>query len=121
MGGEDNKILPCVNPPFTGSADYICTMEVNGALVDKLAHLSRLSFNEEEKKKIGNDLEKMITFVEKLNELDTTGVEPLLYIGTDVNVLREDIAEGQVSTSQALRNAKENDGTWFRVPKVIKK
>ena len=96
-------------------------MEVNEAMVDKLAHLSRLSFNEEEKKKIGQDLQKMIAFVEKLNTLDTTGVDPLLHIGTDTDVLREDRVEGQVSTRDALRNAPGNDGIYFTVPKVIKK
>ena len=49
-------------------------MEVNDALVDKLAHLARLKFNDTEKAAIRNDLQKMIRFVDKLNELDTTGV-----------------------------------------------
>ena len=49
-------------------------MEVNEALVDKLANLARLKFNEAEKESVKNDLQKMIQFVEKLNELDTTGV-----------------------------------------------
>jgi len=51
-------------------------MEVNDAMVDKLAHLARLKFEAADKEEIKNDLQKMIAFVEKLNELDTTGVEP---------------------------------------------
>jgi aspartyl-tRNA(Asn)/glutamyl-tRNA(Gln) amidotransferase subunit C len=49
-------------------------MEVNDTLIDKLAHLSRLKFDASEKEEIKKDLQKMIAFVEKLNELDTTGV-----------------------------------------------
>ena len=52
-------------------------MEVNEALVNKLAHLSRLQFNETEKEEIKNDLQRMIAFVDKLNELDLDGVEHL--------------------------------------------
>ncbi|MFN0083023.1 MAG: aspartyl/glutamyl-tRNA amidotransferase subunit C, partial [Ferruginibacter sp.] len=52
-------------------------MEVNETLVDKLANLARLQFDAAAKKEIQDDLQKMIRFVEKLNELDTTGVEPL--------------------------------------------
>ena len=52
-------------------------MEVNDAMVDKLAHLSRLQFDETEKREIKNDLQRMIGFVEKLNELNLEGVEPM--------------------------------------------
>ena len=69
-------------------------MEVNEALIDKLAKLARLEFNPEEKIAIRDDLQRMIGFVEKLNELDLSGVEPLLHIGTEVNVLREDEIKG---------------------------
>ena len=55
-------------------------MEVNDALVDKLANLARLQFNEEEKEIIKKDLQRMIAFVDKLNELNTDGVEPVLHM-----------------------------------------
>lgn len=55
-------------------------MEVNEALVDKLSDLARLKFDPTAKEEIRNDLQKMIQFVEKLNEVDTTGVEPLLHM-----------------------------------------
>lgn len=96
-------------------------MEVNDKLVDKLAHLSRLRFNETEKKEIKTDLQRMIAFVEKLNELDTTGVEPLLHMSDEVNVLREDEVKGSVSREEALKNAPEHDEQYFKVPKVISK
>ncbi len=100
---------------------YLCQMEVNDALVDKLAHLSRLQFNEEEKAEIKKDLQNMIGFVEKLNELDLEAVEPMLFMSDEVNVLREDEIKGSVSRSAALKNAPLHDEQFFKVPKVIKK
>ena len=96
-------------------------MEVNDELVDQLANLARLSFEPTEKEGIKMDLQKMISFIEKLNELDTTGVEPLLFMTEEVNVLREDEVKGSISREEALKNAPDSDGTFFKVPKVIKK
>lgn len=96
-------------------------MEVNDALVDKLAHLSRLQFNETEKAEIKNDLQRMISFVEKLDELNLDGVEPLLFMSEEVNVLREDVIKGSISREAALQNAPLHDEQFFKVPKVIKK
>lgn len=90
-------------------------------MVEKLAHLSRLQFNETEKAEIRNDLQRMIGFVEKLNELDLDGVEPLLFMSDEVNVLREDEIKGSVSREEALKNAPLHDDHFFKVPKVIKK
>jgi aspartyl-tRNA(Asn)/glutamyl-tRNA(Gln) amidotransferase subunit C len=96
-------------------------MKVNDALIEKLAHLSRLEFSEEEKEDIKNDLEKMIGFIDKLNELDTTGVEPLLHVSENINIFREDKVNGEISREDVFRNASLHDGDFFKVPKVIKK
>ena len=96
-------------------------MEVNDAMVDKLANLARLHFDETQKEDIKNDLQRMIQFVEKLNELDTTGVEPLSHVSENINVLREDKVEGSISTADGLKNAAVHDEHFFKVPKVIKK
>ncbi|MBC7949141.1 MAG: Asp-tRNA(Asn)/Glu-tRNA(Gln) amidotransferase subunit GatC [Chitinophagaceae bacterium] len=96
-------------------------MEVNDAMVEKLAHLARLKFNEAEKEEIKKDLQKMIAFVEKLNELDLEGVEPLLHMSNGVNVLREDEVKGSITREEALKNAPLHDDRFFKVPKVIKK
>jgi aspartyl-tRNA(Asn)/glutamyl-tRNA(Gln) amidotransferase subunit C len=96
-------------------------MEVNDALVDKLARLAKLHFNDEQRTEIKDDLQKMIAFVEKLNELDTTGVEPLLHMSDEINVLREDEVKGSISRKEALQNAPSHDEQFFKVPKVIKK
>ena len=95
-------------------------MEVNDALIENLANLARLQFNDEEKEGIKKDLQRMITFVEKLNELNTDGVEPLLHMTDETNVLREDEVKGSVSREEALLNAPLTDGVYFKVQKVIK-
>jgi aspartyl-tRNA(Asn)/glutamyl-tRNA(Gln) amidotransferase subunit C len=63
----------------------------------------------------------MIAFVEKLNELDTTGVAPLLHMSDNINVLREDDVKGSISREEGLKNAPLHDNEFFKVPKVIKK
>jgi aspartyl-tRNA(Asn)/glutamyl-tRNA(Gln) amidotransferase subunit C len=96
-------------------------MQVNDALIDKLSKLSMLRFNDQEREEIKADLEKMIGFVDKLKELDTTGVEPLLHMSDHTNVLREDIPGNMLSREEAIKNAPHHDGIYFKVPKVIKK
>ena len=90
-------------------------------MVDKLAHLARLQFNETEKNEIRSDLQRMIAFVEKLNELDLEDIAPLLHMNEEVNALREDEVKGSVTREEALKNAPLHDGQFFKVPKVIKK
>ncbi|MEI7471391.1 MAG: Asp-tRNA(Asn)/Glu-tRNA(Gln) amidotransferase subunit GatC [Chitinophagaceae bacterium] len=96
-------------------------MEVNDRLIEKLATLSRLEFDGEAKLAIKEDLQNMIAFVEKLNEIDTTGVAPLLHMSKNVNVLRADETKGSVDRDIALKNASNSDGVYFKVPKVINK
>lgn len=96
-------------------------MDVNDEMVEKLAHLSRLQFNETEKLEIKNDLQRMIGFVEKLNELNLDRVEPMLFMSDEVNVLRDDEIKGSITREEALKNAPFHDGQFFKVPKVIKK
>ncbi|MEP6583348.1 MAG: Asp-tRNA(Asn)/Glu-tRNA(Gln) amidotransferase subunit GatC [Ginsengibacter sp.] len=96
-------------------------MKVNDELIDKLANLARLEFNAEEKEEIKNDLQQMIGFIDKLNELDTTGVEPLRHMSGNVNILREDEVSGMISRDETFKNAPKHDGEFFQVPKVIRK
>jgi aspartyl-tRNA(Asn)/glutamyl-tRNA(Gln) amidotransferase subunit C len=95
-------------------------MEVNDALIDNLSELARLEFSPEEKAGIRADLQRMIRFVEKLGELDTTGVTPLLHMSSESDVLREDRPQSSISREQALANAPATDGVYFEVPKVIR-
>jgi len=96
-------------------------MEVNDALVDKVAHLARLKFDDSEKESIKKDLQNMIAFADKLNELNLDGVKPTIHMSDEVNVLRDDVVKGSVSREDALKNAPEHDDKFFKVPKVIKK
>ena len=96
-------------------------MEVNKQLVDKIATLSKLEFDDTTKVEIRKDLERMIGFVDKLNEADTTGVEPLIYVNDEVNVLREDVVKQVISKEEALSNAPTKDSDYIKVPKVISK
>ncbi len=95
-------------------------MEVNDELIDNLAELACLEFSSSEKEEIKKDLERMIAFIDKLNELDTTGVEPQLHMTDEINILRDDVLEGSITREEALKNAPLTDGIYFKVPKVIK-
>lgn len=96
-------------------------MRITNDTVDKLAHLARLEFAEDEKEQVRADLEKVLGFCEELNGLDTEGVEPMLFMTDDQNVLREDRVEHPISHQEALKNAPKADSDYFRVPKVINK
>ena len=96
-------------------------MKIDKTLISKLEKLSRLELAEAEKDSIQNDLNNILKMVEKLNELDTSGVEPLIHISTEENVLRADEVKHQLSRDKALKNAPQHDGEYFLVPKVIQK
>ncbi|MBT8195783.1 MAG: Asp-tRNA(Asn)/Glu-tRNA(Gln) amidotransferase subunit GatC [Bacteroidia bacterium] len=95
-------------------------MEVTDSLIDHLANLAKLEFSEKEKEVIKQDLEKMIDFVDTLKSVDTAGVEPLIYMNTDVNVLRDDVVEQTITKEEALKNAPQKDSDYFKVPTVLK-
>ncbi len=96
-------------------------MKVTDEMISHLSHLARLSFSDEEKIELKQDLENMISFVEQLKAVDTSDVEPLLHITDAVNVLREDEVHQTITKQEALFNAPQTDGKFFIVPKVIKK
>ena len=96
-------------------------MKIDNETVDKIAHLARLEFENEAKEQIIKDMNNMLVFVEKLNELDTTNVEPLIYMSNETNVLREDEVKHDITQQEALKNAPQHDSDYFKVPKVIDK
>ncbi len=96
-------------------------MKIDNETVDKIAHLARLEFENEAKEQIIKDMNNMLAFVEKLNELDTTNIEPLIYMNDEVNVLREDEVKHDITQQEALKNAPQHDSDYFKVPKVIDK
>jgi len=96
-------------------------MEVTDKLIDNLAELARLQFADNEKEDIRKDLQRMIAFVEKLQEVDTSNTEPLLHMTSVVNAWREDTVKGSMEKATALQNAPDANKDYFKVPKVIKK
>ena len=87
--------------------------------VEEVAHLARLEFTEEGKVDILNDMNRMLAFVDKLNEMDTDGVDPLIYMTDEKNVMREDEPKETLTQKEALKNAPKKDSDYFKVPKVI--
>ena len=96
-------------------------MLVSEQMINNLANLSKLSFTNDEKKEIGNDLENMIAFVNKLNELNVEGTSPLLHIAKEINIMREDEIKYFNTNDELLHLATNNDGVHIKVPKVIQK
>jgi len=96
-------------------------MEINNELIDKLSALAKLEFEGDDKELIKEDLTKMLGFVEKLNNVDTEGVEPLIYMTEEESVMRPDVVKETISQEEALKNAPQKDSYYFKVPKVLKK
>jgi len=96
-------------------------MKVDKKTVERLAKLSKLEFSEKEKEDMVKDFQKIVHFVDKLKELDTEGVKPLVYVNENVtNVLREDIPGDIVSKEDALKNAPIKDTNYIKIPNVLK-
>lgn len=96
-------------------------MKLNNETISKIAHLARLEVNDTEREVLMEDMNKILSFMDKLNELDTEGVEPLIYLTNEVNVYREDVVQKEITVEEALKNAPNQDGTYFRIAKVIDK
>ena len=87
--------------------------------IDQLAHLARLEFDALGKQNIKADLENILVLCEKLNDVDTNGIEPLIYLSNTTNNVREDEVIETITKIQALQNAPKKDIDYFRVQKVI--
>ena len=96
-------------------------MRVDNKLIKDLSRLAKLNFDEQTIKEMKLDFENILGFVDKLSEIDTEGVEPLIYLSDEVNILRADEIDGEVTQEQALRNAPNKDSDYFKVPTVFKK
>lgn len=93
-------------------------MQINKESLQKIAHLARLEFDEEGAEKMMANLSRILNWVEKLNEVDTEGIEPLTHMSVEQNVLREDVAGDSLTHENALAGAPKKDSDYFRVPKV---
>jgi aspartyl-tRNA(Asn)/glutamyl-tRNA(Gln) amidotransferase subunit C len=94
-------------------------MKLDVETLQKIAHLSRLDINEEDTDQMLRDMSNMLTFVEKLNEVNTDGVAPLTTMSHEINNLREDVAKVDLTHDEVLSNAPKKDEDYFRVPKVL--
>lgn len=87
--------------------------------VEHVADLARLDLDEEEKAKFTEQLNAILKYVEKLNELDTDQVEPTSHVIALTNVMREDVVRPSTPREKALQNAPDEDEGQFRVPAVL--
>ncbi|MCC6459974.1 MAG: Asp-tRNA(Asn)/Glu-tRNA(Gln) amidotransferase subunit GatC [Saprospiraceae bacterium] len=94
-------------------------MQLDKAFISRLEKLARLQLNETQRATFASDLNSILDMVNKLHELDTTGVEPLAYPTDNHQSWRPDEVGAQLTPSEALKNAPKHDGNFFRVPKVI--
>lgn len=94
-------------------------MKINRELLDKMAHLARLEFDEKDADKMMKDMTDIVNWVEKLKEVNTDGIEPLTTMSHEINALREDEVKEHLSHERALRHAPKKDADYFRVPKVL--
>jgi aspartyl-tRNA(Asn)/glutamyl-tRNA(Gln) amidotransferase subunit C len=100
---------------------YLCIMVIDSKTVDKLADLAKLEFDDASKQEIIKDLNRIVTFIEKLNELDTSSVEPLIYLTDETNIMRDDVVKQEITQQEALKNAPKKDSDYIKAPKVIDK
>lgn len=96
-------------------------MSVSLIDLEKIAQLARLTLKEEEKEKFLEQVNQILKYVEKLNEVNTEGVEPLSHSMDLVNVMRDDQEKPSLSQKDALKNAPVKNDKFFRVPKVVSK
>lgn len=94
-------------------------MKITVEEVEHVAKLARLSFTEEEKRLFTEQLNTILLYIDKLNELNTQGVEPTFHAIHVENVFREDEIEKSLPQEVSLNNAPQKDGGAFVVPKVI--
>lgn len=94
-------------------------MSVTKKDVEYIAELARLKFKEEELESFTHQLNEILSYIDKLNELNTDDVEPLSHPIENINVFRNDELKQSISTEDALRNASDKTDEFFKVPKVI--
>ena len=94
-------------------------MKISKEEIEHIAVLARLSLPEEEKELFGSQLSNILDYMEKLNELDTKGIEPTSHVLSLSNVMRDDIPRPSIPKEDALMNAPDHTEKFFRVPKII--
>jgi aspartyl-tRNA(Asn)/glutamyl-tRNA(Gln) amidotransferase subunit C len=93
--------------------------KIDHRLIRHIANLARISLGEEEVDSFAHQFARIVEYFDKLNQLDTEGVEPLTHAVELTNALAEDVATPSLTTDQALANAPDREGSFFKVPKVL--
>ena len=97
-------------------------MSVTKNDVEKIAQLAKLKFTDEEKEKLRGEMNKVLDYIDTLNEIpDLDKIEPLENINNTENVFRDDVSEKCLTREEALKNAPEKTENFFKVPKVLDK
>lgn len=99
-------------------------MKLDEATLDRIAELARLDVSDPARRaQLLQDMQRVFDFVEKLNEIDTRGVEPLIFMTDEEDVLRDDVVkpEDVIDKKTALANSPVKDSDYFKVPKVVEK
>ncbi len=94
-------------------------MQITPELIKYLESLARITLSEEEEKKVGNELQDILTYIDKLNELDTKGVEAMSHSFSLTNVLRADEVKASMNPDEIVANAPESQDGAFVVPKTV--
>lgn len=94
-------------------------MSISKEKVRQIASLARLQFSEAEEEMLARDMSRILDYVGTLNQVDTSDVAPLTHVFNLAHVVREDSVQERVTHEDALKNAPDTDGEYFRVPKVI--
>jgi aspartyl-tRNA(Asn)/glutamyl-tRNA(Gln) amidotransferase subunit C len=94
-------------------------VDVNDALLDKLESLTKLDIEPKERAGVKKSLQNILAMMDKLNELDTEGVEPLVYMNEQAFSPREDVVKNQLTVEQVFLNAPKHNAHHFFVPKVL--
>ncbi|HRH69282.1 MAG TPA: Asp-tRNA(Asn)/Glu-tRNA(Gln) amidotransferase subunit GatC [Flavobacteriales bacterium] len=97
-------------------------MKIDEATLDRIADLARLDVSDPTARTaLLTDMQGVFDFVEKLNAVDTSGVEPLIFMTEEHDVLRDDLALLEITKTDALKNAPVKDSDYFKVPRVVDK
>ena len=94
-------------------------MQITPDLIKCLESLARITLDEDEEKKVGKELQDILTYIDKLNELDTEGVEAMSHCFPLTNVLRKDEVKPSMSPDEIVANAPESQDGTFVVPKTV--
>ena len=92
---------------------------ISDETIEAVAVLAKLEINTEEREQAKKDMEEMLAYIDRLNELDTDGIEPMFSVFQTENVFREDIVVNGDGSEAALANAPEKKSGCFQVPKTI--